>query len=52
MTMEWFKDLTDLLCAEPGRTLLYVSHLSDEIPSCVGDSALMEDGRLRLGSIR
>jgi molybdate transport system ATP-binding protein len=51
-TVAWFRALTDSICSDRGKTLLFVSHYPGEIPSCVGDSALMEDGRLRLGSIR
>jgi molybdate transport system ATP-binding protein len=52
VTLEWFRALTDLLCTDPEKTLLFVSHKPWEIPSCVDMTACMEDGSLRVRSIR
>lgn len=44
----WFRALTDALCRDRNRTLLYVSHYPGEVPSCVERTAKMDRGRLRV----
>lgn len=51
-TVAWFRALTDSICSDRGKTLLYVSHHPGEIPSCVDNSASMEDGRLSVIPMR
>lgn len=51
-TISWFRDLTDVLCSDQDRTLLYVSHYPGEIPGCVDKSAVMKEGRMTIKSNR
>ncbi|MFT4031441.1 MAG: ATP-binding cassette domain-containing protein [Siphonobacter sp.] len=40
-----FRDTVDALCDDTDRTLLYVSHYSDEIPACVRQTLRLESGK-------
>ena len=43
--MVLFRDTVDALSLHSDRTLLYVSHYSEEIPSCVTKTLRLEAGR-------
>ncbi|MGM9511134.1 ATP-binding cassette domain-containing protein [Larkinella sp. GY13] len=40
-----FRDLVDELCQSPERTLLYVSHYAEEIPTCVTKVLRLDAGK-------
>jgi molybdate transport system ATP-binding protein len=40
-----FRDLVDELCQSPERTLLYVSHYAEEIPTCVKKVLRLDAGK-------
>ncbi len=40
-----FKDIINRLCEASTRTLIYVSHYAHEVPSCVTQTFLLENGR-------
>ncbi|WP_205510345.1 ATP-binding cassette domain-containing protein [Longitalea arenae] len=42
----YFKTLINQLCETFHTTLLYVSHYSKDLPSCITHAAVLEDGRL------
>jgi molybdate transport system ATP-binding protein len=43
---DFFRDLIDQFCADYGTTLLYVSHNSYDVPSCVNQNFHLENGSL------
>lgn len=44
--LEHFKQVVDTVCDSPERTLIYVSHYSYEIPSCVTQTLRLADGTI------
>lgn len=42
--IEYFKSVVDAICHTPDRTLIYVSHYPQEIPSCVTHFLKLEKG--------
>jgi molybdate transport system ATP-binding protein len=43
---DFFRDLIDQFCADCGTTLVYVSHNSYDVPSCINQNFHMENGSL------
>lgn len=43
-SIEYFKSVTNAICDTPERTLIYVSHYPQEIPSCVTHFLKLEQG--------
>ena len=43
-TIAYFKSVVDAICSTPERTLIYVSHYPQEIPSCVNHFLKLEKG--------
>jgi molybdate transport system ATP-binding protein len=41
-----FKDIVDQVCTHTNKTLIYVSHIQEEIPSCVDRFIRLEDGEV------
>jgi molybdate transport system ATP-binding protein len=41
----WFKNLVNEICRHFGTTLIYVSHYSSELPSCIHHFLRLENGR-------
>ena len=41
-----FNELVNTICVEMGKTLVYVSHYKEEIPSCVTHSLELVQGRI------
>jgi molybdate transport system ATP-binding protein len=44
--ISYFKLLIDQLCATFNTTLLYVSHYSKDLPSCITQSVVLENGKM------
>jgi molybdate transport system ATP-binding protein len=44
--IEYFKAVVDAICDTPERTLIYVSHYPNEIPSCVTKTLRLEKGKV------
>ncbi|MCF0058194.1 ATP-binding cassette domain-containing protein [Dyadobacter sp. CY356] len=44
ISIEYFKSVVDAICDTPERTLIYVSHYLNEIPSCVTKFLKLEKG--------
>ncbi|MCE7066451.1 ATP-binding cassette domain-containing protein [Dyadobacter sp. CY326] len=44
--IEYFKAVVDAICDTPERTLIYVSHYPNEIPSCVTKTLRLNEGRV------
>jgi molybdate transport system ATP-binding protein len=44
---ERFKALADRVCRHSDKTLIYVSHYTDEIPDCVNQVLRLEKGRIQ-----
>ena len=44
--IEYFKAVVDAVCDTPERTLIYVSHYPNEIPSCVTKTLRLENGKV------
>jgi len=44
--VEHFKEVVDVICDTPERTLIYVSHYTHEIPSCVTQTLRLEEGKV------
>jgi len=44
--ISYFKLLIDQLCATFNTTLLYVSHYSKDLPSCITQSVVLESGKM------
>ena len=44
--IEYFKSVVDSICDTPERTLIYVSHYVNEIPSCVTRFLKLEKGKV------
>lgn len=44
--VEHFKEVVDVICDTPERTLIYVSHYAHEIPSCVTQTLRLEEGKV------
>ncbi len=40
-----FKNLVNEICLTGNKTLIYVSHYSEEIPECVTDSIRLQNGK-------
>jgi molybdate transport system ATP-binding protein len=43
----FFTSLVDRICTTLGKTLIYVSHYEAEIPSCVSQKIMLEEGRIK-----
>jgi molybdate transport system ATP-binding protein len=41
-----FKDIIEQICEHSDKTLIYVTHLKSEIPSCIGKFIQLEKGRI------
>ena len=41
-----FKTIIEQLCEHMDKTLIYVTHLKDEIPSCINKFIRLENGRI------
>jgi molybdate transport system ATP-binding protein len=46
VSIEYFKSVVDAICDTPERTLIYVSHYLNEIPSCVTNFLKLEKGKV------
>ena len=46
VSIEYFKSVVDAICDTPERTLIYVSHYLNEIPSCVTKFLKLEKGEV------
>lgn len=46
VSIEYFKSVVDSVCKSPERTLIYVSHYLNEIPSCVTKFLKLEKGEV------
>ena len=46
VSIEYFKSVVDSVCKTPERTLIYVSHYLNEIPSCVTRFLKLEKGEV------
>ncbi|MBE9460651.1 ATP-binding cassette domain-containing protein [Dyadobacter subterraneus] len=46
ISIEYFKSVVDAICDTPERTLIYVSHYLNEIPSCVTKFLKLEKGEV------
>lgn len=46
VSIEYFKSIVDAICDTPERTLIYVSHYLNEIPSCVTKFLKLEKGEV------
>ncbi|MEO6637519.1 MAG: ABC transporter, partial [Ginsengibacter sp.] len=42
----WFVELINNICVKMNKTLVYVSHYEEEIPSCVTNVLKLEQGRI------
>lgn len=41
-----FKEIVDQICLKTNKTLIYVSHFQEEIPSCINRIIKLEDGKV------
>ena len=46
-SMEFFRDLVNEICVKFNKTLIYVSHYQDEIPTCVNQFLHLENGKVK-----
>ncbi len=44
--IDYFKSIVDIVCKTEERTLIYVSHYANEIPSCVNHFLKIEQGKV------
>lgn len=43
----WFKSLVNQICRQSGTTLIYVSHYTSDLPSCINNYLRLENGVVR-----